>query len=352
MKLLIAASGTGGHIFPALAVAEELRDVEITWLGVPGRLEQKLVTGRYPLVSVPLGGLGKPGPAWIATGGQLIQSVAVVYPLLQQGFGGVFTTGSYIAAPALIAARLLGLPVLFHESNALPGKVTRLMARWCTGVGLGFAEASTYLPGATTRWTGTPVRRDCLIPTPLKNLDLPPEAPVVLVMGGSQGARGINRLVLDCALDWLEAGIWIVHLTGAEEWEHCKTTLTHPHYLPLPFWQEMGPLLYRADLVVSRAGAMTLTELCATGRPSLLIPYPYAAEDHQTFNARILVEQGAALLFQEAQLTAPVLGRTVFALMNDQASRQAMGRAAQGLFRQGAAQEMAHWIRNAMNVGS
>jgi UDP-N-acetylglucosamine--N-acetylmuramyl-(pentapeptide) pyrophosphoryl-undecaprenol N-acetylglucosamine transferase len=345
-RLLIAASGTGGHIFPALAVAQELKEFDITWLGVPGRLEENLIPGHYPLVKVTMQGLQRKTPLAVwQTLSKLVTSTIQVRKLLQQDFKGVFTTGSYIAAPALLAAKSLGLPALLHESNALPGKVTRFLAQLSDGVGLGFSESATYLHQTPTRWLGTPVREEFFSPQPLRKLTLDPEASVLVVMGGSQGAKGINRLVLACAPAWFARGIEMVHLTGAAAFEACQGALQHPQYHPLPFCQEMGALLYRADVVLSRAGAMSLAEITATGCPSILVPFPYAADDHQTVNAQTLVERGAALLFQEASLSPEVLTRTVLALFDEPGTRQSMSVAARALSRPKAAEAMADWIR-------
>ncbi len=349
-RLLVAASGTGGHIFPALAVAQELTDWEITWLGVPKRLEQKLIPEHYPLVTVSVEGLqGKPSLAWLGTAAKLWQSFWVVRRLLQQqGFAGVFTTGGYIAAPALLAAKSLGLPALLHESNALPGKVTRVLARWTQGVGLGFAEAEDWLRGAETRWVGTPVRPEFFQPSPLRKLTLDSQASVLVIMGGSQGAQGINRLVTEAAPVWLAQGLQVVHLTGAKEFESCQQALQHPNYFPIPFWQDMAALLYRADLVIARSGAVSVAELCATGRASILIPFPFATDNHQTINAQTLVNRGAALMFPEKDLSAVVLTRTVLALIKDTAACQKMGEQARQLSRPQAATEMARWLREVM----
>ncbi|WP_263975226.1 thiamine pyrophosphate-dependent enzyme [Leptolyngbya sp. 7M] len=159
-KLLIAASGTGGHLFPALAVAEALPEYQIEWLGVPDRLETQLVPDRFPLHTISVGGFQQRlGLSTLRTFSRLVLSIFKVRQLLQRGgFEAVFTTGGYIAAPVVIAARTLGLPVMLHESNALPGKVTRWLSGWCTVVALGFEAAARYLPRAKTVWVGTPVR--------------------------------------------------------------------------------------------------------------------------------------------------------------------------------------------------
>lgn len=320
IRLLIAASGTGGHVFPAIAVAEQLPNYEIEWLGVPDRMETQLVPSRYPLHTIAVEGfqqrlgLGTVKVVW-----KFVRSIVQVRRLLQQGqFKGVLTTGGYIAAPAVIAARTLGLPVLLHESNAIPGKVTRFLSRWCTIVALGFAEAAQYLPRAQTVSVGTPVRAQFLDPaSEVSDLPIPPGVPLMAVIGGSQGAVAVNRLVRECAPTWLEAGIWIVHLTGENDPD--AKSFQHPHYLALPFYTNMAGLLHRADLAVSRAGSGTLTELAMTHTPSILIPYPFAAEDHQAFNAAVFTQAGAAVMVRQADLTPDRLTTEVMQLLGKEA---------------------------------
>lgn len=311
-RLLIAASGTGGHLFPAIAVAEQLPDYKIAWLGVPNRLETQLVPERYPLHTVAVEGFQKRGVQMIPVLLKLIGAIGQVRRLLQQGkFQGVFTTGGYIAAPAVIAARSLGLPVILHESNALPGKVTRLLSRWCTEVAIGFPDAAQYLPKAQTTVVGTPVREQFQQnpPPPLSDLPIPADVPLLAIVGGSQGAVAINKLVRECAPAWLEAGIWIVHQTGDNDPE--AKSFEHPHYFPLPFYNNMAGLFHRADLVIGRSGAGTLTELAITHTPSILIPYPFAADDHQAYNAAVFAKAGAALMFRQSELTADRLRSAV-----------------------------------------
>jgi UDP-N-acetylglucosamine--N-acetylmuramyl-(pentapeptide) pyrophosphoryl-undecaprenol N-acetylglucosamine transferase len=307
--LLIAASGTGGHIFPALAVAERLSDCRITWLGVPDRLETQLVGSLYDLKTIQMSGLqGRPGLSWLNAMSQFARSVWAVRQLLQQGqFAGVFTTGGYIAAPAILAALSLSLPVILHESNAIPGKVTRWLAPLCTMVALGMSEAAAQLPKVATQLVGNPVRTAFGTPQPLA-LPIPADVPLIAVTGGSQGARGLNRLVVEAAPTWLDAGAWIVHLTGELDAADVEAIAPqHPHYLRFPFWTEMAALLQRATFAISRSGAMTLADLAATQTPSILVPYPYAAEDHQYANAIAFANRGAAVVRREANLTAPQL---------------------------------------------
>jgi len=346
VKLLVAASGTGGHLFPAIATVEQLPTYTIEWLGVPDRLETQLVPERYPLHTVQLGGFqGRLGLGSLRLLGQVARATLQVRRLLKQGqFQGVFTTGGYIAAPAILAARSLGLPAILHESNALPGKVTRWLSPWCSTVALGFEAATSHLPKAQSVVVGTPVRSQFLHSTPPpEDLSLPDDAPVILVIGGSQGAVAVNQRVRAAAPTWFDEGIWVVHQTGTNDPE--ANQLTHAQYLHRPFFDSMAALLRRANLVISRAGAGTLTELAFTHTPSLLIPYPFAAEDHQAYNAAAFAAANAALVCRQADLTADHLRDTVLMLMRDRDRLQAMSKAAASLAITDSAQQLATLLR-------
>ncbi|MGK7933826.1 MAG: undecaprenyldiphospho-muramoylpentapeptide beta-N-acetylglucosaminyltransferase [Microcystaceae cyanobacterium] len=315
VRLLIAASGTGGHLFPALAVAEQFENDKIQWLGVPNRLEQTLVPKSYPLHTVNVEGF-QTRLSWktvtVATG--LVTSIFKVKKLLkEEKIDLVFTTGGYIAAPAILAARWQGIPVILHESNYIPGKVTRTFGRLCQTVALGFEGTAQYLKDCQTKWVSTPVRSQFYTSQPL-DLPIPEDATLIVVVGGSQGAIAVNQLVRESVTPWLEKGAYVVHLTGNQDPDTEK--FPHPHYFAFPFYDNMAGLLQRANLAISRAGAGTLTELAITRTPSLLIPYPYAAEDHQTYNAKVFVEAGAAQMFDQQELTSEILEEVVLNLLN------------------------------------
>ncbi|MEB3292894.1 MAG: undecaprenyldiphospho-muramoylpentapeptide beta-N-acetylglucosaminyltransferase [Synechococcales bacterium] len=347
-RLLIAASGTGGHVFPAVAIAEQLKDYEVEWLGVPDRLEVQLVGNHYRLHTIRVAGFqGKPGLNTLKTLGKLIKSIWQVRRILQQGqFSGVFTTGGYIAAPAILAARSLGLPVILHEANALPGKVTRFFAPWCSEVAIGFAAAAQHLKGKGLM-TGTPVRGQFLQESsPLWDLQIPEAVPLIVIVGGSQGAVAVNRLIRQCAPAWVEKGIWMVHLTGEADPE--QGSFQHPHYVERPFYNNMASLLLRASLAISRAGAGTLTELAMTQTPSILIPYPFAAEDHQAYNAKVFVEAGAAEMFRQEQLLPETLQTLVLDLLNSP-DRDRMAKQAASLAVPDSAHQVAQLIREQLS---
>ena len=305
-KILIAASGTGGHLFPALAVAEQLSDYKIQWLGVPNRLENTLVPDCYPLNIVKVQGLQKPlGLNTIKIGFNFISAIFQVRKLItEQQIDAVFTTGGYIAAPAILAAKLQNKPTILHESNFIPGKVTRFLSRWCDKIALGFAGTEQYLPQVATEYVSTPVRSQFLTPQSL-DLKIPDDAILIVIAGGSQGAVAVNQLVRKTAPAWLEKGAYIVHLTGNNDPD--AESFQHPNYISLPFYDNMAGLFQRANLAISRAGAGTLTELAITSTPAILIPYPFAAEDHQTYNAKVFVEADAAIMYPQSELTIETL---------------------------------------------
>lgn len=343
MRVLIAASGTGGHIFPAIAVAQQLPNATIDWLGVPDRLEQTLIKD-YPLHSIEVSGFqGRPGLHTLRILQRFVQSTIRTKRLLDElKTDVVFTTGGYIAAPAILAARWRGIPVMLHESNAIPGKVTRFLAKLCTQVAIGFPPAARYLPKPKTKWTSTPVRETFLSPQTLDDLSIPKDAPLLVIVGGSQGAVSVNQLVRQCVPVWVSQGAAIVHLTGRQDPDADK--FSHTNYWALPFYNNMAGLLQRATLAIGRSGAGTLTELAITQTPAVLIPYPYAAEDHQYHNARAFVDQGAALVFRQGDLTAPTLEQTVLDLLSQPQVLAEMSRQAGTLAVKDSAEQLARLL--------
>lgn len=342
-KLLIAASGTGGHLFPAIATADQLKDYQIEWLGVPDRLETKLVPSEYSLHTISVEGFQQKfglGTLKILSG--LIGSILKVRHILKQGnFQGLFTTGGYIAAPAIIAARSLGLPVIIHESNVLPGKVTRWFSRLCDVMAVGFEEGAKYLPNGKTVYVGTPVREQFLSPQVL-DIPIPDNVPVIAVVGGSQGAVSVNQLVRECVPAWVDAGAWIIHQTGENDRD--AFSVEHPQYFPMTFYNNMAGLFQRANLVISRAGAGTLTELAVTHTPSILIPYPYAADNHQVYNANVFANQEAARVFNQTELTSDKLKTVVLELLNSPEKLEEMSHGSEKLAVNDSAKRLANLV--------
>ena len=314
-RLLIAASGTGGHLFPALAVAEALPDSwQVRWLGVPDRLETQLVPESIPLTTVRAGGLQGRGLNKLIQLIRLIGAIGSVRQLIrQERIQVVFTTGGYIAAPAIVAARWCGVPAVLHEANAIPGRVTRLMARFCRAVAVGLPVASNRIPGHRPLLTGMPVRTAFLQSQPLPDWVPISDGPLLVVIGGSQGAVGLNRMVRAVVPELLEQGCRIVHLTGRNDPEVGQ--LQHPNLVERPFSDEIPGLLQHADLAVSRAGAGSLSELAICRTPSILIPFPQAADGHQEANAACAARTGGAVIVHQHAPNETALRDTIVRLL-------------------------------------
>jgi UDP-N-acetylglucosamine--N-acetylmuramyl-(pentapeptide) pyrophosphoryl-undecaprenol N-acetylglucosamine transferase len=347
-RLLIAASGTGGHLFPALAVAERLPDREIEWLGVPDRLEQTLVPKTYPLHTIIIEGFqSRFGLKTLKILLRQIQAIFQVWSLLKKRqIAVIFTTGGYIAGPTILAARLQNIPVILHESNYIPGKVTKVLSRFCDTVAIGFQGTATYLKSTRTLWVSTPVREQFYTPQSL-DLPIPDSAPLIVVVGGSQGAIALNELVRQAAPRWFEMGAYVVHLTG--ENDRPTERLRHPYYFPLLFYHNMAGLLQRADLAISRSGAGTLTELAITRTPSILVPYPFAAEDHQFYNAKVFADADAAYLYRQEQLTPALLAERVAELLRSPTRLKTMAQNAANLAVIDSADRLADLLRQAID---
>ena len=314
-RLLIVASGTGGHLFPALAVAEALPDSwSVRWLGVPDRLETELVPERYGLITVKAGGLQGRGVRKLIQLLRLLAASGTVIQLIRRHrFEAVLTTGGYIAAPAIIGARLSRIPVVLHESNAIPGRVTQLLGRFCSAVAIGLAAAAPRIPGSRPILTGTPVRSDFLQRQELPDWVPCGDGPLLVVMGGSQGAVGLNRMVRAVLPELLAQGCRVVHLTGSNDPEVGQ--LQHDRLVERQFCDEIPALLQHADLAISRAGAGSLSELAVCSTPSVLVPFPQAADQHQDANAACAAESGGAVIVHQHPPDHPALATTLHRLL-------------------------------------
>ena len=321
-RLLIAASGTGGHLFPALAVAEAINTRwPVRWLGVPDRLETELVPDRYGLITVKAGGLQGRGWAKLL---QLMRLLAASWTvrrvIRRQEIDVVFTTGGYIAAPAILGALLCRIPVVLHESNAIPGRVTRLLGRFCSAVAIGLPIAQGRIPASRPVLTGTPVRAAFLVPQPLPEWVPAGDGPLLVVMGGSQGAVGLNRMVRGVLPTLLKQGCRVVHLTGGND-PDCQA-VQHPLLVEKRFSDEIPALLQHADLAISRAGAGSLSELAVCGTPSVLVPFPQAADRHQEANAACAAKCGGAVIVHQHAPEHPALARTLDQLLAERLGRK------------------------------
>ena len=304
---LVMAGGTGGHIFPALAVAEVLRERgwHVVWLGNAEAMESRLVPPRgFEFVSLGFGALrGKGMGRKLKLPFSLAVAIARALRLLGEVRPGVVLgMGGYVSFPGAVAARLRGIPLVVHEQNAVAGLANRVLARLADAVLTGFPGT---LPGG--RWVGNPVRREFTTVPPPEVRFAGRQGPLrLLVVGGSLGAKALNEVVPAALARLAPAERPVVtHQSGSAHFAALEQAYAH-HGVEgrlLPFIEDMGAALAEADLVVSRAGAMTVAELAAVGVGAILVPFPHAVDDHQTANARFLVDGGAAQLLPQSGLT-------------------------------------------------
>jgi len=354
---VIACGGTGGHLFPGLAVAEELRrgGCRVTLMVSPKDVDQKAIASisGMSIVTLPAVGLNRGG--WMSFFPGFWKSYQLARRLFaEQRPDVVLAMGGFVSAPPVAAGRRCGAKTFLHESNSIPGRANRWLARWVDGAFVYFATAAPRLRAKRVEVSGMPVRPQFLQPLTEREarmaLGLNPNAPVLLVMGGSQGAASINDLTLG-AIPLLRQAVpdlQFMHLTGARDFEKVRAGY-QAHNIPAlvrSFFDEMGAALAAADVAVSRAGASSLAELAARQLPAVLIPYPNAADNHQHCNARAFAQSGAARMLEQGMATSESLAMEILKLLRN-TQRSAMRRALSAWHVPGAAARIAekilHW---------
>lgn len=315
---LILAGGTGGHVYPALAVAEHLRSAgwQVVWLGTRHGLEARVIPHHHiDLRFVRISGLrGKGWLSWALAPFKLLVAVVQCLASVRRiGPQVVLGMGGFAAGPGGLAAWLMGKPLLVHEQNAIPGLTNRLLARLAKEVMEAFP--GSFPPCRRALHTGNPLRQRIVdLPPPEERLAGRGNQPLrLLVLGGSQGARALNEVVPQ-ALGSLEptGSVEVRHQVGPAQLEatrQCYRAATVAAVELIPFIEDMAAAYGWADLVLCRAGAMTIAELAAAGAASILVPFPFAADDHQTANAHYLADRGAAILVPQSELTGARLCR-------------------------------------------
>ncbi|HUA80942.1 MAG TPA: undecaprenyldiphospho-muramoylpentapeptide beta-N-acetylglucosaminyltransferase [Dyella sp.] len=343
--VLIMAGGTGGHIFPGLAVAETLRaqGVPVVWLGAAGGMETKVVPAHgIELHIISVGGLRGKGlktrllAPWMLLRA-LLSSVAVLNRLKPRS---VLSMGGYVAGPGGIAARLLHRPLLVHEQNRVAGFTNRKLAVHARRVMAGFADS---LPNA--EWVGNPVRSTIAsLPPPSQRMAGRDGKPRLLVLGGSLGARALNVSIPQALAEMpADQRPEVLHQCGNRGIDEARKAYADAGVEAriVPFIEDMAGTYAWADLAVCRAGALTLAELTACGLGAVLVPFPHAVDDHQTRNAEALVAAGAAQLIQERDLNTKALAQQLSTLLGHRANLLAMAEAARTLAKPDAAADIA-----------
>lgn len=350
MRVLIAGGGTGGHVIPALAIAEELRTrygAEVHFLGTSRGFETRLVPqAGYALELIQVGQLkGVSLATRVRTLMGLPLSVRRCLQILGEFSPDVVVgVGGYASGPGMVAAILKRIPTLAFEPNAAPGLANRLVGKRVSAAAVSFAPATAYFRNA--RVTGIPVRKEFFTQQPLRTA----LSPHLLVFGGSQGARVFNIIMPRIAVALLRAipGLTIMHQAGAR---HADATAAYEASGADParwqvhaFLDDMPRRFEAADLVLARSGASTVAELCAAGKPAVLVPFPQATDDHQRKNAEVMVDGGSAVMLIETKMTDGILLETLAGLLADPARLAQMGGQAKSLAKPEAASEIAAMV--------
>jgi len=353
VKLLIAGGGTGGHVFPAMAIAQEWlsrgKEREVVLVGTQRGIEMKLVPAAgLPLETIRVAGLkGKGGTTLLKNLGMLGMGLSDALGVVQRHKPAVaFGVGGYAAGPMLLATWLRGIPNVIFEPNAAPGLTNKLLARLARRIATGY-EVSAEAWGARAVLTGCPVRPEFFSIPPRK-----PEKPFrVLVTGGSQGALPINRTFMEAAefLAKRKAEMHIVHQTGERDYNNVRAAYTR-HEMPVevaPFLTNMAERFAWADVIVCRAGAITAAEVAAAGRAAIFIPFGKATDSHQLRNAQEMTNAGAGRLIAEPELNAERLTKEIFSLLDQPGEIERLSTKARSLAHPNAVREIVDLIEEA-----
>lgn len=358
MRFLLAGGGTGGHIYPALAIAGALRkrhpDAEMLFCGTSAGLEVELIPAAgYKLHLLSVRGFRRHfgvdtlRSAWAAVQG-LWEADRLIRTYRPQA---VIGTGGYVCGPVLLAAWLHGVPAYLQEQNAMPGVTNRILSRFVRAAYLGYEEGRPFFAATkTVLWTGNPLRiMDCEEKqAALKRLGLDAGKKTILITGGSRGARSINRaIVAGFKKLTADGSVQFLHVTGRDEYETTQTLLLeqgltdNQGFYLRPYLHEMPVALQAADLILCRAGAIALAEVAAVGLPAVLIPYPFATGNHQEANAKAFEKRGAAIVLLDKDLSGDNLAELILPLVHDDVKLQKMRQAAAALAKPFAADEIA-----------
>lgn len=351
MTFLMAGGGTGGHVIPALAVARELRarEHQVFFVGTERGMESRLVPNEgFELKTISIGGLNRVGLLQkLKTAAQLpITTLAC----LKYAPAAVFSMGGYVAGPPVLAALLRRTPVVVMEPNAIAGFTNRFIGRFVSRALVSFEETARYFPGGRTEVTGLPVREE-FFRIPPKTRSGPLQ---LLITGGSQGSHTLNRAARQSWQRFRNANfsVSITHQTGPRDHGELRAEFAKSGLAGqvVPFLSNMPEAFAAADLVICRAGAGTVSELAAAGRASILVPFPFAADDHQTQNAAAMQRGGAARLVRDADFSGEKLFQTVSELSAGSAALEKMAAAARQFAKPDAARRAADILEEAAGV--
>ena len=361
MRIIVSGGGTGGHIYPAVTIANQIKekqpDAEIIFVGTREGLECEIVPRYgYPIEFIEVAGFQrKLSLDTIKSAFKLLAGLIDALKLIRKIKPDlVVGTGGYVCGPVLFLAALQGIPTCIQEQNAMPGVTNKILAHFVKKVFLGYQEAGKYFGGNSEKiFTGNPIRKEILEvsrATAIEKLKLDPAKKTILVSGGSRGARSINdaMALVETSLAG-RSDVQVIHITGETGYEKFigqveKKVLMSDNIKVFRYMHDMPLALAAADLAIFRSGAIGLAELMARGIPSILVPYPYATANHQEHNARAVEGAGAAVVILDKELTGEILLKQIESLLADESKLQKMKDAAKALGRPEAAEDIARKV--------
>ena len=359
MKIIVSGGGTGGHIYPALTLIDAIKnkkpDAEFLYVGTEKGLEADIVPkAGINFTALKLeGGLERRFTLEnISRAANAVWSIKHASDIVKNFKpNAVIGTGGYVCGPILLAASLMKVPTLIQEQNAVAGVTNKILSKFVDKIAVGTRDALKNFPPGKTIYTGNPIRKEVLAAKKsdgLKEFGFTEDKPIVLISGGSRGARSINNAMIDVLKSAAQKNsAQFLHVTGKGEFDSVIKKLSDidaPNIKIVPYLYNMPTAMAMADLAIFRAGATGLAELTARGVPAILIPYPYAAENHQEFNAKSLVEAGAAKMILNKNLTAEILSATLEELLTSPEKLKSMAEASLSLGKPNAADEIADMI--------
>ncbi|MDQ0412597.1 undecaprenyldiphospho-muramoylpentapeptide beta-N-acetylglucosaminyltransferase [Mesobacillus stamsii] len=359
MRIAVSGGGTGGHIYPALALIREIHkkdeDVEFLYIGTKSGLESTLVPReKIPFKSIHITGFKrKLSFENVKTVLRFLKGVRDSKKMLKEFHPDVVIgTGGYVCGPVVYAAAKMGIPTIVHEQNSVPGLTNKFLSRYVDKIAICFEEARQFFPEQKVEMTGNPRASEVLGQDGIKgrlSTGLKLKVPTVLIFGGSRGAKPINEAVIKSLTELSSKPYQVLYVTGDSHFEEVQQEVElvgNPENVIIkPFIHNMPEVLAGVDLTVARAGATTLAELTSLGIPSILIPSPYVTDNHQEKNARALSEKGAARLLLEKDLTGPKLVESIDQILGQEKKLADMKKAAKKLGMPDAAQRVYHLIK-------
>jgi len=336
LRIIIAGGGTGGHIFPAIAVAQAIKklapDAAILFVGALGKMEmEKVPQAGFPIQGITIAGFNR---------SQLFKNIRLPWKLVKSFFqvsaifksfkpNAVFGVGGYSSFPVLKYAQTKNIPTYIHESNAFAGKANTWLAKNATKIFTGTLGMESFFPATKILVTGNPIRKNIIEhnytkETALQVFGLEAAKKTILIMGGSLGASSINKAIQANLVSFFEKNIQLIWQTGKPNAElYAQSAHSYENIFVHSFIDNMSAAYAAADIVISRSGAMAVAEICITGKPAVFVPYPLAAEDHQTYNAMTLVNKNAAAMVKDKEVGKDLIP-TVLQLLGSEEQMQAM----------------------------